>query len=67
MPESETTEATETLVLRVAGLTGHWKHPIAYALQDKCSADVQMQLIKDCIQTWLQDESFRKADLVPSS
>ena len=30
-------------------MTGHWKHPIPYVLQDKCSAAVQMQLIKDCI------------------
>ena len=48
MPELETTEATEAFVFMVVHLTGHWKHPIAYVLQGKCSADVQMQLIKDC-------------------
>ena len=41
--------ATEALVFMIAGLTGHFKHPIAYVLQDKCSAAVQTQLIKDCI------------------
>ena len=58
MPEPETTEATEALVFMVVGLTGHWKHPIAYVLQDKCSADVQMQLIKDCI-VLLHDEDMQ--------
>ena len=33
----------------VVGTTGHWKHPIAYVLQNKCSADVQACLITDCI------------------
>ena len=46
LPEPETTEATEAVVFMVVDLTKHWKHSIAYVLQDKCSADVQMQLIK---------------------
>ena len=49
IPEAISTEATEALVFMIVGLTGNWKHPIAYVLQDKCSADVQAQLITDCI------------------
>ena len=48
-PEPEENLATEALVFMIASITGHWKHPIAYFLQDKCSAAVQAQLIKDCI------------------
>ena len=48
-PEATDEPATEALVFMVVGMTGHWKHPIAYVLQDKCSAYVQAQLIKDCI------------------
>ena len=33
----------------VVGTTGHWKHPIAYVLQNKCSVDIQACLITDCI------------------
>ena len=29
--------------------TKNWKHPIAYVLQNSCSAAVQSELIKDCI------------------
>ena len=47
--EPSDTPATEVLVFLVVGITGHWKHPIAYVLQDHCSACVQAQLIKDCI------------------
>ena len=32
----------------ICGITGHWKHPIAYFLQNKILASVQTQLIKDC-------------------
>ena len=49
IPKPETTYATEALVFIIVGLTGHWRHPIAYFLQNKCSAVVQTQLIKDCI------------------
>ena len=49
IPEAADDPATEALVFMVVGLTGHWKHPIAYVFQDKCSATVQAQLIKDCI------------------
>ena len=49
IPESETNEATEALVFMIIGLTGNWKHPVAYVLQDKCTANVQAQMIKDCI------------------
>ena len=48
IPEPEDTEATEALVFMVVGTTGHWKHPIAYVLQKKCSAYVQACLITDC-------------------
>ena len=33
----------------IGGVTGHWKHPIDYFLQNKISVSVQAQLIKDCI------------------
>ena len=49
IPEANATEATEALVFMIVGLTGNWKHPIGYVLQDKCSANVQAQLIRDCI------------------
>ena len=49
IPEPSDTPATEALVFLAVGLTGHWKHPIAYVLQDHCSAHVQTQLIRDCI------------------
>ena len=49
LPEVTESFATEALVFMVSGLSGHFKHPIAYVLQDKCSATVQAQLIKDCI------------------
>ena len=49
MPEVTEDLATEALVFMISGLSGHFKHPIAYVLQDKCSSAVQAQLIKDCI------------------
>ena len=49
VPEVDATEATEALVFMIVGLTGNWKHPVGYVLQDKCSANVQAQLINDCI------------------
>ena len=49
IPEANDTPATEALVFLAVGITGQWKHPIAYVLQDHCSALVQAQLIKDCI------------------
>ena len=48
IPEPETKDATEALVFINVGLTGHWRHPIAYFLQNKCSVMVQTQLIRDC-------------------
>ena len=47
IPEPEATEATEALVFMVIGTIAHWKHPIAYILQNKSSAEVQKQLILD--------------------
>ena len=41
--------ATEALVFMIGGVSEHWKHPIGYFLQNKMSASVQAQLIKDCI------------------
>ena len=49
VPEACENPATEALVFLIVGLRGFWKHPIAYVLQDKCSAKVQAQLISDCI------------------
>ena len=48
-PEATDKPATDALIFMVVGITGHWKHPIAYALLDKCSAYAQAKLIKDCI------------------
>ena len=45
IPENEDELATKALVFMVVGMTGHWKHPIAYVLQNKCLAAVQLQLI----------------------
>ena len=56
IPEPSDILATEALVVLAVGITGHWKHPIAYILQDHCSACVQAQLIKDCI-SLLHEES----------
>ena len=33
--EAEGDLATEALVLIICGITGHWKHPVAYLLQNK--------------------------------
>ena len=49
LPEVPDSLATEALVFMVSGMSGHFKHPIAYVFQDKCTAAVQAQLIKDCI------------------
>ena len=40
IPESETSEATGA---------GHWKRPIAFVLQDICSASVQSHPIKNAL------------------
>ena len=48
-PEADDDLATEALVFMISGVTGHWKHPMAYFLQNKISVLVQAQLIKDCI------------------
>ena len=49
IPEASDDLATEVLVFLICGVKGHWKHPVGYFLQNKISADVQAQLIKDCI------------------
>ena len=49
VPEASDDLATEALVFLICGVKGHWKHPVGYFLQNKISADVQAQLIKDCI------------------
>ena len=41
--------ATEVLGFIIVGVSGHFKHPIAYVLQDKCPGIVQAQLITDCL------------------
>lgn len=63
VPEASDDLATEVLVFMAVGLTGHWKHPIAYVFQDKCSAAVQTQLIKDCIEL-LHSEDIRVCAVV---
>ena len=35
IPENEDELATEALVFMVVGMTGHWKHPIAYVLTEQ--------------------------------
>ena len=49
LPESPDNLATEALVFMIVGVSGHFKHPIAYVLQDKCPGIVQAQLITDCL------------------
>ena len=34
IPKPETTDATEALAFIIVGLTGHWRHPITYFLQN---------------------------------
>lgn len=41
--------ASEALVFLVSGLTGHWKYPIAYFLEDHLSAQTQAQMVKEGI------------------
>ena len=48
MPEAEDDLAKEALVFMVSNMSGHWKHPIVYVLQNSCSAVVQRKLIRDC-------------------
>ena len=38
VPEVEDDLATEALVFLIVGLKSHFKHPVAYFLQNKCSA-----------------------------
>ena len=45
LPEAEDEMATEVLVFMISSISGHWKHPIAYFLQNKISAEVLTQLI----------------------
>ena len=49
LPEAGDNLATEALVFMTGGIISHWKHPIGYFLQNKISASVQAQLIKECI------------------
>ena len=46
VPEPVDTLAMEAVVFMIVGMTGHWK----YVLLDKCQTDVQVHLIKDCIE-----------------
>ena len=56
--ECDDTVATETLVFLVSGLTGHWKYPMAYFLDDHLTAQVQAQMIKEAI-AHLSDAGYR--------
>ena len=40
LPEAGNNVATEPLVFMIGGVTGHWKHPTGYFLQNKISASV---------------------------
>ena len=44
-----TKHATKVLGFMIVGLSGNFKHLIAYVLQDECTASLQSQMIKDCI------------------
>ena len=57
VPEVEDDLATEALVFLIVGLKSHFKHPVVYFLQNKCSAMVQVQLIRDYI-SLLHDEGL---------
>ena len=50
VPEPADSLAMEALVFVIVALTGHWKHPIGYVPQDKCSTHVPVYLIKGCIE-----------------
>jgi len=41
--------ATEALVFLAVGLLGHWKAPVVYFFANKLSADVQGELVRQCI------------------
>ena len=45
--EEEDMLATEVLVFLLCGVSGHWKHPVAYFLQMKNSAEVLAHLTKE--------------------
>jgi len=47
--EDEGGMATEAIVFLTVGLLGHWKAPVAYFLCNKLSADVQGELVQQCI------------------
>ena len=44
------------LVFMIVGLTRHWKHPIAYVLENKCSVTVESQQIHDCFRLFHIEE-----------
>ena len=56
-PEVEDDLATEALAFLIVGLKTHFKQPVAYFLQNKCSAAIQAELIRDCI-SLLHDEGL---------
>ena len=41
--------ATEALVFMAVGLSGRWKMPVAYFFTDHASAEIQTNLVLDCI------------------
>ena len=49
LPDAGDSLATEALVFMASGVTGHWKHPVAYFIVNKVSAAVQAQLKRDCL------------------
>ena len=46
VPEAGDNLGTAALAFIIGGVTGHWKHPIGYFLQNKISASGHTQLIK---------------------
>ena len=62
VPEPPEQLATKALVFMISSLTGHFKHPVAYVFQDKCTPPVQAQVIKDCIsllhEAWMNVHSL---------
>ena len=65
-PRDEENQATEALVFIIPGISGHWKHPITYFLQDMYSVTVQALPIKYFIGL-LHDEGLNVTALVLDS
>ena len=58
LPEAGDNLGTEALGFMIGGVTVHWKHPTGNFLQNKISASVQAQPIKDCIGVLHNEDIF---------